>query len=114
MTCPRNLHQARLEKFREWKEQVEMRKSRHAEEQVIGAFNQMKAGRKAKELSRELCVSEATLYAWKSKYGGLEVNEARRLHELEPENARLKKLVADFSLDCPASAGNGESVPPLR
>ena len=60
---------------------------------------QMEAGRKAKELARELGVSEATLYAWKSKYGGLEVNEARRLRDLEQENARLKKLVADLSLD---------------
>jgi putative transposase len=59
----------------------------------------MEAGRKAKELARELGVSEATLYAWKSKYGGLEVSEARRLRDLEQENARLKKLVADLSLD---------------
>ena len=59
----------------------------------------MEVGRKAKELARELGVSEATLYAWKSKYGGLEVNEVRRLRDLEQENARLKKLVADLSLD---------------
>jgi putative transposase len=76
-----------------------MKKSRYTEEQVIGAVKQMEAGRKAKELARELGVSEATLYAWKSKYGGLEVNEARRLRDLEQENARLKKLVADLSLD---------------
>lgn len=76
-----------------------MKKSRYTEEQVIGAVKQMEAGRKAKELARELGVIEATLYAWKSKYGGLEVNEARRLRDLEQENARLKKLVADLSLD---------------
>lgn len=76
-----------------------MKKSRYTEEQVISAVKQMEAGRKAKELARELGVSEATLYAWKSKYGGLEVNEARRLRDLEQENARLKKLVADLSLD---------------
>ncbi len=76
-----------------------MKKSRYTEEQVIGAVKQMEAGRKAKELARELGVSEATLYAWKSKYGGLEVSEARRLRDLEQENARLKKLVADLSLD---------------
>ncbi len=76
-----------------------MKKSRYTEEQVIGAVKQMEAGRKAKELARELGVSEATLYAWKSKYGGLEVNEARRLRDLEQENARLKKLVAELSLD---------------
>ena len=76
-----------------------MKKSRHSEEQVIAAVKQMEAGRKAKELARELGVSEATLYAWKSKYGGLEVNEAKRLRDLEQENGRLKKLVADLSLD---------------
>jgi len=76
-----------------------MKKSRYTEEQVIGAVKQMEAGRKAKELARDLGVSEATLYAWKSKYGGLEVSEARRLRDLEQENARLKKLVADLSLD---------------
>src|SRR5262245_48684502 len=59
----------------------------------------MEAGRKVPELARELGVSEATLYTWKSKYGGMEVNEARRLRELEDENPRLKQLVADLSLD---------------
>lgn len=76
-----------------------MKKSRYTEEQVITTVKQMEAGRKATELAREVGVSEATLYAWKSKYGGLEVNEAKRLRELEQENARLKKLVADLSLD---------------
>lgn len=76
-----------------------MKRSRYSEEQVIGALKQMESGRKARELARELGVSEATLYAWKSKYGGLEVSEARRLRDLEQENARLKKLVADWSLD---------------
>jgi putative transposase len=59
----------------------------------------MEAGQKARDLARELGVSEATLYTWKSKYGGMEVNEARRLRELERENGELKKLVADLSLD---------------
>lgn len=76
-----------------------MKKSRYTEEQVIATVKQMEAGRKAKDLARELGVSENTLYAWKSKYGGLEVNEAKRLRDLEQENARLKKLVADLSLD---------------
>jgi putative transposase len=76
-----------------------VKKSRYTEEQIIGALKQMEAGRKAREVARELGVSEATLYAWKSKYGGLEVSEARRLRDLEQENARLKKLVADLSLD---------------
>ena len=76
-----------------------MKKTRYTEEQMIGVLKQMEAGRKVAELARELGVSEATLYTWKSKYGGLEVNEARRLRELEEENRRLKQLVADLSLD---------------
>ena len=76
-----------------------MKKSRYTEEQVITAVKQMEAGRKAAELARELGVSEATLYAWKSKYGGMEVNDAKRLRDLEQENARLKKLVAELALD---------------
>ena len=76
-----------------------MKKSRYTEVQVIGAVRQMEAGRRAKELARELGVSEATLCAWKSSYGGLEVNEAQQLRDLGLENARLKKLVADLSLD---------------
>ena len=76
-----------------------MKKSRHSEEQIIGVLKEMEAGRKVGELAREVGVSEATLYAWKSKYGGMEVSEARRLRELEEENRRLKHLVADLSLD---------------
>jgi len=75
-----------------------MKKSRYTEEQIIGVLKRMEAGQKARELAREVGVSEATLYTWKSKYGGLEVNEARRLRELERENGELKKLVADLSL----------------
>ena len=71
-----------------------MKKTRYSEEQIIGALKQMEAGRKVAELARELGVSEATLYTWKSKYGGMEVNEARRMRELEDENRRLKQLVA--------------------
>ena len=59
----------------------------------------MEAGRKVAELAREVGVSEATVYIWKSKYGGMEVSEARRLRGLEEENRRLKQLVADLSLD---------------
>ena len=59
----------------------------------------MEAGRKVQDLARELGVSETTLYNWKSRYGGMEVSEARRLRELERENAQLKKIVADLSLD---------------
>ena len=76
-----------------------MKKTRYSEEQIIGTLKQMEAGRKVAELSRELGVSEATLYTWKSKYGGMEVSEAKRLKEFEDENRRLKQLVADLSLD---------------
>ena len=76
-----------------------MKKTRYSEEQIIGVLKQMEAGRKVSDLARELGVSEGTLYVWKSKYGGLEVNEARRLKELEDENRRLKHMVADLSLD---------------
>jgi putative transposase len=76
-----------------------MKKSRHSEEQIIGVLKQMEAGRKVGELAREVGVSEATLYTWKSKYGGMEVSEARRLRAVEEENRRLKQLVADLSLD---------------
>ena len=76
-----------------------MKKNRHSEEQIIGVLKQMEAGRKVGELAREVGMSEATLYVWKSKYGGMEVSEARRLRALEEENRRLKQLVADLSLD---------------
>jgi putative transposase len=76
-----------------------MKRSKHTEVQIIGVLKQMEAGRKVQELAREVGVSEATLYTWKSKYGGMEVSEARRLRELEDENRRLKQLVAELSLD---------------
>jgi len=76
-----------------------MKKGRFTEEQIIGVLKQHEAGRKAAELAREIGVSAATIYTWKSKYGGMEVNEAQRLKNLEDENRRLKHLVADLSLD---------------
>ena len=72
---------------------------KHSEAQIIEALKQVEAGRKAAEVGRELGVSKHTIYAWKAKYGGLEVSEAQRLRQLEDENRRLKKLVADLSLD---------------
>ena len=70
-----------------------------SEEQIIGILKQVEAGRTVAEVCREHGVGESTFYKWKSKYGGLEVNEARRLKSLEDENARLKRLVADLTLD---------------
>jgi len=72
---------------------------KHSEAQIIEALKQVEAGRRAADVGRELGVSKHTLYAWKAKYGGLEVSEAQRLRQLEDENRRLKKLVADLSLD---------------
>jgi putative transposase len=76
-----------------------MKKTRHTEEKIIGAVKQLEAGRTAKEVAREMGVSEQTLYNWKAKYGGMDVNDARRLRSLEEENRRLKQIVADLSLD---------------
>src|ERR1700681_2042499 len=76
-----------------------MKKGRFMEEQIIGVLKQHEAGRKVPELAREMGVSEATIYTWKSKYGGMDVSEAQRLKGLEDENRRLKHLVADLSLD---------------
>ena len=69
------------------------------EEQIIGVLKEAEAGAKTADLARRHGVSEATIYNWKSKYGGLEVSEARRLKELESENAKLKRLLADAMLD---------------
>ena len=68
-------------------------------EQIIGVLKQLEAGRTAVELARETGVSKHTIYAWKSQFGGIEVNEAEELRSLRDENQRLKKLVADLSLD---------------
>ena len=76
-----------------------MKKGRFTEEQIIGVLKQHEAGRKVPELAREIGVSEATIYTWKSKYGGMDVSDAQKLKSLEDENRRLKHLVADLSLD---------------
>lgn len=74
-------------------------KKRFTDEQIIGILKEHEAGVKAKDLCRRHGMSDASFYKWKAKYGGMEVNEAKRLRELEDENRRLKKLVADLSLD---------------
>ncbi|MCL6250235.1 IS3 family transposase [Altererythrobacter sp. KTW20L] len=76
-----------------------MKRTRFTEEQIIGVLKESEAGAKTADLARRHGVSEATIYNWKSKYGGLEVSEARRLRELESENAKLKRLLADTMLD---------------
>lgn len=70
-------------------------KKRFSEEQIIKAIKQHEAGMKVEEVCRQLCISNSTFYNWRSKYTGLEVNEAKRLRELESENNKLKKLLAE-------------------
>jgi putative transposase len=74
-----------------------MRTKRFTEEQIIGVLKEAEAGAKTKELCRKHGISEATFYNWKAKYSGMTVSEARRLKELEAENAKLKKLLAEWS-----------------
>jgi len=76
-----------------------VKKKRHTEEQIIGIVKEHEAGRKVPELAREHGISEGTIYAWKAKFGGMEVADAKRLRGLEDENRRLKQMVADLSLD---------------
>jgi putative transposase len=74
-------------------------RTKHTEAQMIAALKQMEAGRKAEDVAREVGVSKHTIYAWKAKYGGMSVSEAQEAKQLREENTRLRKLVADLSLD---------------
>ena len=74
-------------------------KSRFSEEQIIGILRQHEAGVATSQLCRDHNVSAATLYKWKAKFGGMQVDEAKRLRQLEAENAKLKRVVADLTLD---------------
>lgn len=76
-----------------------MKKSRFSEEQIIGILKQAENGRGMPELAREHGVTETTLYRWRRKFGGMEVSDARRLKDLEDENQKLKRMVADQALD---------------
>jgi putative transposase len=79
-----------------------VRRSRFTEERIIGLLKEAEAGRRVSDLCREHGISEATFYRWKSKYSGMEVEDAKRLRQIEDENRRLKQLVADQSLDIQA------------
>ena len=76
-----------------------MRKSKYTEEQIIGFLRQVEASMPVKELGRKHGFSDASFYKWRAKYGGMNVSEARRLKELEGENGKLKKLLAEAHLD---------------
>jgi putative transposase len=98
-----NLDQLKLRIFRSarWEEATkgDSEKGRFTEEQIIGILKQHEAGRKVPELAREIGMSAAAIYTWKSKYGGMDVSDAQKLKGLEDENRCLKHLVADLSVD---------------
>jgi putative transposase len=79
-----------------------MKRKRFSEEQIIAVLREQEAGAKTADLARKHGVSEATLYNWKAKFGGLDVSEAKRLRALEDENGKLKRLLADAMLDASA------------
>ena len=76
-----------------------MKTGRFSESQIIGILKQQEAGMKAADICREQGISQATFYNWKSKYGGMEASDVKRLRDLEQENARLKRMYAELSLD---------------
>jgi putative transposase len=76
-----------------------MKNSRFSEEQIISILKQQESGRSTAEVCREAGISSATFYAWKAKFGGMTVSDAQRLRQLEAENAKLRRVVADQAVD---------------
>ncbi len=76
-----------------------MKRNRFTEEQIIGVLKEQESGQRTADVCRHHGICEATFYKWKSKYGGLQVSDAKRLKALESENAKLKKLLAETMLD---------------
>ena len=76
-----------------------MRRSKFSENQIIAILKEVEKGRNVKDVCRDSSISEATYYQWKSKYGGMEASDIRRLRDLEDENRRLKQMYADLSLE---------------
>lgn len=86
-------------RFPAWERDRTMKRSKFTEEQVIAILREQEAGAKTAEVCRRHGISSATFYAWKAKYGGMDVSDAKRLRALEDENAQLKRLLADAMLD---------------
>lgn len=76
-----------------------MKRSQYSESQIVGILKEADSGVTVKDVCRKYGISDATYYKWKSKYGGLEVSDVRRMRELEAENAKLKRMYADVSLE---------------
>lgn len=76
-----------------------MRKSRFSESQIVAILKEADAGMKVRELCRKHGISDATYYKWKSKYGGMEASDLKRVRELEAENAKLKRMYAELALE---------------
>ena len=84
------------------KKDGQMKRARFTEEQIIAVLKEHEAGVKTADLARKYGISEATIYNWKARFGGMDVSEAKRLKALEEENAKLKKLLAEQMLDAAA------------
>ena len=79
-----------------------MKKIQHSESEILAILRKQEEGKKVSEICREAGISDATFYNWKSRYGGMDVNELKRMKELEYENSRLKKIVANMTLEIDA------------
>jgi putative transposase len=76
-----------------------MKKTRFTEAQIVSILHQQEAGKSVKDISREHGISDATFYNWKAKYGGLQISDVKRMKDLEDENSRLKRIVANLTLE---------------
>ena len=79
-----------------------MKKTRFTETQIVSILKQQESGRSVKDLARENSISEATFYIWKAKYGGMEASDVKKMKDLEEENSRLKRIVANMTLEIDA------------
>jgi putative transposase len=76
-----------------------MKKTRFTEAQIVSILQQQEAGKSVKDISREYGISDATFYNWKAKYGGMQISDVKRMKDLEEENSRLKRIVANLTLE---------------